>query len=152
MANCTGGVSRRIVDSWNPLDDREFSRLMMLVLGLGFSRCFSACEGIPPDTPVVRITAVCVAAAAFYLSLAIGVSFRDRGMRNDSHDAVAVVIEPRGASQSAEESLPPVPVWPGGVECSSCLRHFYPLWLGTIRWLARQCCPHSGVDGPSWSG
>ena len=30
-------------------------------------------------------------------------SFADRGMRNDSHDAVAVVITPHGASQPVEQ-------------------------------------------------
>ena len=51
-------------------------------------------------------------AEARFRPIAVGVPFADCGMRHDSHDAVAVVIEPRGASQPAEESLPPVPLSP----------------------------------------
>ena len=36
-------------------------------------------------------------AEARFLPIAVGASFRDRGLRNDSHDAVAVVITLRGA-------------------------------------------------------
>ena len=46
--------------------------------------------------------AVCGAVATFQ-PIAVGASYRDRGMRNDSHDAVAVVITLRGASQPAEK-------------------------------------------------
>ena len=41
-------------------------------------------------------------AAARFQSIAVGASFQDRGMRPDSHDAVAVVITLPGASQPPE--------------------------------------------------
>ena len=43
-------------------------------------------------------------AAAKVITIPVGVSFEDRGMRNDQHDAVAVMLSVRGASQPAEES------------------------------------------------
>ena len=55
-------------------------------------------------SPADRIgdnVAVCGAVARFR-PIAVGASYLDRGMRNDSHDAVAVVITLRGASQPAE--------------------------------------------------
>ena len=55
-------------------------------------------------SPADRIgdnVAVCGAVASFR-PIAVGASYLDRGMRNDSHDAVAVVITLRGASQPAE--------------------------------------------------
>ena len=45
--------------------------------------------------------AVCGAFAKFR-PVAVGKSYEDRGMRNDSHDAVAVVISLPGASQPGE--------------------------------------------------
>ena len=41
-------------------------------------------------------------AAARVLPVAVGASYKDRGMRNDQHDAFAVVLTLRGASQPAE--------------------------------------------------
>ncbi len=43
-------------------------------------------------------------AAARFLPVAVGCSFVERGVRHDSHDAVALVVALRGASQPANEN------------------------------------------------
>ena len=55
-------------------------------------------------------------AAARCRPIAVGASFKDRGMCNESHDAVAVVVTLRRASQPAEQKrrkiASPFSVWP----------------------------------------
>ena len=43
-------------------------------------------------------------AAATPIDISIGTSFQDPGMRHDQHDAVAVALSVRGASQPAEQA------------------------------------------------
>ena len=43
-------------------------------------------------------------AAARFITIPVGVSFEDRGMRRDQHDAVAVMLSVRGASQPVESA------------------------------------------------
>ena len=76
-------------------------------------------------SPADRIgdnVAVC-GAVAHFRPIAVGASYQDRGMRNDSHDAVAVVITLRGASQPAERKKRKCAFWPALVWClSACTR------------------------------